>query len=175
MIKSFIISIFSILICSSAFAQPPRLEVLYGTIQEMNFGEFRKSDYNQGFITINPQSPTNSSYSGVEFDNISTIKPYSVTIHKTGNNKITIYFLKGIAGYSLYSSNPGGYSLQTQSSINVIYAEGDGLDHYNQNYLTFKRGSGYVTIKVGATLIIPADPAEAPYIANGQYMFTYWR
>ena len=175
MIKSFIISIFAILICSSSFAQPPRLEILYETIQEMNFGEFHKKGYDQGYITINPQSPSNSSYSGVEFDNISTIKPYSVTIRKTGNNSITIYFQKGGAGFSLNSSNPEGHNLQTQSNSYVIYAEGDGLDHYNQNYLTFKRGSGYVTIKVGATLSIPADPAEAPYTAYGQYLFTYRR
>lgn len=176
MIKSFIISIFAILICSYTFAQNnPRLEILYGTIQEMNFGEFHKKGFDQGYITINPQSPSNSSYSGVEFDNISTIKPYSVTIRKTGNNSITIVLNKGYTGYSLGSRNPWGHNMQTQSNSYVFYAEGSGLQSYNQNSLTFKRGPGEVTITVGATLIIPADPVEAPYIADGQFIFNYWK
>ncbi len=152
-----------------------QLRLVPGSIEEMNFGVFYKTGNGQGSITLNPASPASSSYFGVEYDDLSTIKPFTFRIEKTVNEKITIILQKGGAGSQLQSLDRArGHTLNLLPNSFVIYAEGDILESYTQNKLNFREGRGFVTIKVGATLRIPNNAIDADYISTGQYILNYW-
>ena len=152
-----------------------QLRLVPGSIEEMNFGVFYLTGNGQGSVTINPASPASSSFYGVAYDNLSTIKPFTFKIEKTVDEKLTIIFGKGSAGSNLNSQAPKwGHTLRTVPNSYEIYAEGDVLESFNQNKLNFREGRGIVTIKVGATLIIPNKAVDADYVASSQYVLHYY-
>lgn len=152
-----------------------QLRIVPGSIEEMNFGVFYLTGNGQGSITINPASPSSSSFYGVAYDDLSTIKPFTFRLEKTVNEKLTVIFGKGGAGSNLNSQAPKwGHVLRTVPNSYEIYVEGDVLESFNQNKLNFREGRGTVTVKVGATLIIPNKAPDAEYIANSQYILHYY-
>jgi hypothetical protein len=141
----------------------------------MNFGVFYLTGNGSGSITINPASPMSSTYFGVEYPDISTIRPFSFRLEKTEDKKLTIKIGKGGAGSTLQSKGPHwGHSLRTLPNSYVIWVEGDVLQSFTQDHITFREGRGTVTIRVGATLTIPPNSKEVEYVANSQYILNYY-
>ncbi|WRQ32748.1 hypothetical protein U5907_09180 [Bacteroidales bacterium MB20-C3-3] len=170
--RGVILSFLMLLIFNISWSQ---LRLVPGSIEEMNFGVFYKTGSGQATITINPASPASSSYSGVVYDDISTIKPFTFRIEKTALEKLTIIIQKGRGGGELQSQDiqRSGRLYVTPNSY-TIYAEGDVLESYTQNKINFREGRGFVTVRVGAKLSIPNNAIEADYISTGQYILNYW-
>lgn len=170
--RGVVLSFLMLLVFNFSWSQ---LRLVPGSIEEMNFGVFYKTGNGQGSITINPASPASSSYFGVEYDDLSTIKPFTFKIEKTADEKITIILGKGGAGNTLNSLGPKwGHSLRTLPNSFQIYAEGDVLESFTQNKINFREGRGFVTVRVGATLSIPNNAKDAEYMSNSQHIIHYY-
>ncbi len=144
-----------------------------GVIQNLHFGDFYLTGSGPGEITVNPQSPLSSSYSGVGFVSMSTIKPYVLQVNKTVTQPITlIYTLRAESqplasigyGPSGYPEIPGGWGapqltvvagsqvLYIEASMSVTMGVSGGL-----KYITLGQGTGTILFKIGATLSVPAN------------------